>query len=372
MGFLIPTAVALTSVVVAFYLGPQLAGDEPLVVDVASRMDGRRVLVTGGSSGVGLAAAQNLASRGATVYLTGRSEARVKEAAETLEGGRGVGMVLDLTSADSVDSFGSSFTSALAGNALDVVIFNAGMFYDTAGTGPYLVDFNGSKQDTMVAANHLGHFKLLKALLPTIVSSSSRVVFTSSISHQFGTADGVLPANGNAHWAAGVATEGDAISPIKAFRLYGETKLMNVLTANKLQRLLDADESTSASVVVCTPGFVATNIGSNDRASDRWNPIEYIPLARDQKNGGMVLAFATTVEEKLTRGKMLQPYWIFEGARNIFSNGIARGFFYNFVQEMFMQRLTPAGTVYAHVQNDFSYDEDLQDSLWQWSEAVVG
>jgi len=319
---------------------------------------------------VGLACAKDLAARGATVYLTGRNQQRTDAAASSLpaaghEAHRG--FALDLTDLDSVQAFTSQLIDSMGVRGLDAMILNAGMFYDATTTGPATVTMGMSKQDRLIAANHLGHFKLLTLLLDLLTAWGTRVVFTSSISHHLGTAAGVLP--GQAAWEEGIVPGGETVSFIAAFRLYGNSKLMNVLTAKKLQRLFD-DESnpTTASVVVSTPGFVASNIGSDDRSPTRFNPLDYLPLARSSADGGRVLAFAVTVEHTLARDKMLQPYWIWEeGARFFFKNSVWRGCFFNFVQEMLLQRLTPAGTIYAFATSDPSHDEHLQDQLWAWS-----
>ena len=68
---------------------------------------------------------------------------------------------------------------------------------------------------------------------------------------------------------------------------------------------------------------------------------------------------------------MLQPYWIWEGAARYLPHG-ALGIFYNLVQEVLLQKLTPAGTVYLHRTSAPSYDEELQDYIWQWTSRVVG
>jgi hypothetical protein len=81
-----------------------------------------------------------------------------------------------------------------------------------------------------------------------------------------------------------------------------------------------------------------------------------------------VLAFAVTVDHELARDKILQPYWIWEaGAKAIFKSTVWRGIFFNFVQEMLLQRLTPRGTIYAHGTSEVSHDEQLQAELWDWS-----
>ncbi len=48
---------------------------EPVAAPVAGRFDGKFVLITGGSSGIGLAAARRIVAEGGTVFITGRTRA---------------------------------------------------------------------------------------------------------------------------------------------------------------------------------------------------------------------------------------------------------------------------------------------------------
>ena len=175
----------------------------------------------------------------------------------------------------------------------------------------------------MVTANHLGHFSLIKSLLPDMIKWGTRSVFTSSISHHLGS--------------AGYLYNPSQSTTSHPFLLYGETKLMNVLTAMKLQRLFD-ESGSSASSVVATPGFCATKIMSastirhSPSISDRL--MEYFPLIKTAETGGNVLAYAATVDTAVSKGRMLQPYWIWEGLPRKYLDGVARGAFYNFVQEV--------------------------------------
>src|SRR5580658_5825431 len=82
-----------------------------------------KVLVTGGTSGLGLAMAEALAAAGATVALTGRSGARAAEAAATLPGA--VGLELDVRDESSVAAAIDQAWSRLGG--LDMLVNNAGI-----------------------------------------------------------------------------------------------------------------------------------------------------------------------------------------------------------------------------------------------------
>jgi NAD(P)-dependent dehydrogenase (short-subunit alcohol dehydrogenase family) len=87
-------------------------------------LDGVRALVTGSTSGLGLAMASALASAGASVVVTGRSGDRTAAVAEGLGGGA-FGLAMDVRSAESVRSGVEEAWSRLGG--IDVLVNNAGI-----------------------------------------------------------------------------------------------------------------------------------------------------------------------------------------------------------------------------------------------------
>ncbi len=87
--------------------------------------EGRRVLVTGGGSGLGLAMAQRLADSGAKVVLAGRREAVVAEAAESI-GHRASAVACDITEGDSAAALVTR-AAELAGGPIDILVNNAGV-----------------------------------------------------------------------------------------------------------------------------------------------------------------------------------------------------------------------------------------------------
>jgi 3-oxoacyl-[acyl-carrier protein] reductase len=89
-------------------------------------LTGRVALVTGGTRGIGLATVRALAEAGATVVLTGRDEARAKEAATAA--GAAAGLALDVTDAKAVSSLVRGV--AKEHGKLDIVVANAGIMED--------------------------------------------------------------------------------------------------------------------------------------------------------------------------------------------------------------------------------------------------
>ena len=86
-------------------------------------LDGKTALVTGGTSGIGLAAAHRLAAEGAHVFITGRTQSRVDEAARQIGGGV-TGVASDVTVAAELDRLADAIRERGAG--LDVLFANAG------------------------------------------------------------------------------------------------------------------------------------------------------------------------------------------------------------------------------------------------------
>ncbi|MFE2972121.1 SDR family NAD(P)-dependent oxidoreductase [Streptomyces sp. NPDC059340] len=87
------------------------------------QLDGKISLVTGGSTGIGLAIARRFVDEGATVYLTGRRKTELDAAVETL-GGRAIGIQSDVSHLDALDQL----FAIIQGDSgrLDVVVANAG------------------------------------------------------------------------------------------------------------------------------------------------------------------------------------------------------------------------------------------------------
>lgn len=139
-------------------------------------LGGRVVMVTGATSGLGLAAAEGYARLGATVWLVVRSEARGERARAAIAERSGnndvhVGLC-DLSDLDSVRQFVERFTAQA--ERLDVLVNNAGVL--TAERG---VSTDGIEMT--LATNVLGPFLLTNLLLPLLERRApARIVNVSS------------------------------------------------------------------------------------------------------------------------------------------------------------------------------------------------
>jgi len=126
----------------------------------------RRVAVTGGTSGLGLALVRELHRRGAAVAFVARTADRVGAVAASLAGP--VGIVGDLASKTDIHPIALQVTAALGG--LDVLVNNA----STLGPVPLvpLADTDCEDLEAALATNLVGPFRLTKALLGALAASA--------------------------------------------------------------------------------------------------------------------------------------------------------------------------------------------------------
>lgn len=140
-----------------------------LEVDLA----GKRALVTGANSGIGLAAARGLARLGARVVMLCRDEARGREALEEVERETG-NEALELVRLD-VSDLGDvrRVAAGLGGEAVDVLVHNAGVLPDRRVT-------TRDGLEVTLATNLVGPFLLTGLLMPELGRAGGRVVHVSS------------------------------------------------------------------------------------------------------------------------------------------------------------------------------------------------
>ena len=139
-------------------------------------MEGKVVLITGGTSGIGRAAATALAAMGAEVVVTGRSEERGEAAVEEIRGTSGnerVSLVLaDLAVQAEVRELAEEFRGRH--ERLDVLVNNAGLIQSRRTETPDGLELT-------LAVNHLAPFLLTNLLLDLLKKSApSRVITVSS------------------------------------------------------------------------------------------------------------------------------------------------------------------------------------------------
>jgi NAD(P)-dependent dehydrogenase (short-subunit alcohol dehydrogenase family) len=207
-------------------------------------VDGKRVVITGATNGIGLAATQALAARGARLTLVARNEAKATAVAELIEaaGGKDVDIVMaDLASQADVRRAAAEILARRS--TLDVLVNNAGVYLTTR-------QLTADGIETTWAVNHLAPFLLTNLLLERLKENAhARVVITASDAH-FGPSVPFEDMDGTAAYA-----KRDMRGP--GFIRYGETKLANVLFTSELARRL---VGTGVTANCFHPGLVATGI----------------------------------------------------------------------------------------------------------------
>jgi NAD(P)-dependent dehydrogenase (short-subunit alcohol dehydrogenase family) len=197
---------------------------------------GRRAIVTGGASGIGIETARTLASAGAEVTLAVRNIEAGERTAADITGSTGNKQILvaplDLADQASVAGFVSGWEGPL-----DILVNNAGVM-----ASPLSRTQEG--WEMQFATNHLGHFALAAGLHHALAAAgTARVVSVSS----------------SAHHRSPVVFEDIHFEhrPYDPFTAYGQSKTANVLFAVEATRRWASDGIT---VNALMPGGIRTNL----------------------------------------------------------------------------------------------------------------
>jgi NAD(P)-dependent dehydrogenase (short-subunit alcohol dehydrogenase family) len=234
-------------------------------------LTGQTAIVTGASSGIGLATAKALVAHGARVILAVRDEAKGRNAAKAMPGPGGAEVaVLDLASLDSVRAFARDWSR----QPIDLLINNAGVMIP-----PLSRTADGF--ELQFGTNHLGHFALTNLLLPNV---TGRVVTVSSSAHRYGRID-----FDDLNWER---------RRYRAWRAYGQSKLANLLFTAELQRRLTEAGSPVLSMAA-HPGYAATNLQSHSDSrlmEFAMGTLGNRLVAQDAASGALPTLYAATAE----------------------------------------------------------------------------
>ena len=276
-------------------------------------MRGRRVVITGATTGIGKETARALAKMGADVVIVGRDPKKIEETVREI-GGEGVRC--DFASLASVRAATGELLQRY--QRIHVLVNNAGAVYMERSV-------TSDTHETTLQVNHLGPYLLTRKLLPAIERAASperaaRIVNVSSMVHTSARID----------W--------DDLHCAKAsyagLRVYGTTKLMNVMFTCALARRLAGKHVT---VNCLHPGVIASGFGSNNKGWMGFGVKIVAPFLTTPAKGARTNVFlASAPEVEHVTGKYFD-----ERSREVPSSALSR-------------------------------DENAQERLWQISEALCG
>ena len=237
----------------------------------------KRVVLTGATNGIGLAAAIELARCGADLTLVARNQARAAEAVRRISAVSRAGapdvMLADLASQSSIRQLASELLTRYP--RIQVLVNNAGAIYARR-------QMSADGIELTWAVNHLAPFLLTTLLVDRLKASSpARIVTTSSGAHE-GARIPFDDLNAERSWGGA------------GFTRYGETKLANILFTVELARRL---EGAGVTANAFHPGFVATGFNRNNGVLMRLGMAITRPFARSPQKGAETLVWLVDAEE---------------------------------------------------------------------------
>jgi NAD(P)-dependent dehydrogenase (short-subunit alcohol dehydrogenase family) len=247
-------------------------------------MGGKVALITGGTSGIGRAAATALAAMGAEVVVTGRSkergEAAVREIRASSGNERASLMLADLSVQAEVRGLAQEFRERY--DHLDVLVNNAGLIQSRRTETPDGLELT-------LAVNHLAPFLLTNLLLDLLKESApSRVITVSSEARR------------------GAEINFDDLQSerrYRPFQVYGMSKLANILFTYELAERL---EGTGVVANCLHPGAVNTNFANNNRSFGTLIFRAFKPFMRSPEGGADTIVYlASSLEAGSMTGRYL-------------------------------------------------------------------
>ena len=201
-------------------------------------MNGKTVVITGATSGIGAVAAMRLAEQGARIVIIARDRDRAEQTLRALRaanaGQAHTAWYADLSRLSEMKRVAAQI--AAAEPKIDVLMNNAGL----------VASGNQKTEDgleLMFATNHLSYFVLTNLLLERLrAAAGARIVSTASQAHRRARLDF------------------DRLQQQKGMAGYGTTKLCNILFTRELARRI---AGTGVTANCLHPGFVATRFGDN-------------------------------------------------------------------------------------------------------------
>jgi NAD(P)-dependent dehydrogenase (short-subunit alcohol dehydrogenase family) len=242
-------------------------------------LNGKTAVITGATGGLGYETALALAGAGANVVLTGRNEAKGRDALQNIRSQFPNAEIayetLDLANLASVAEFASRYAAAHA--SLDLLVNNAGVM----ALPQRQVTSDGFEMQ--LGTNYLGHYALTAHLLPSLRQGDRpRVVNLSSLAHR-----------------SGAINFGDLQSAksYSSWKAYCQSKLAMLMFALELQRRSDA-AGWGLMSNAAHPGFARTDLiangpGANSLMSQLGRFVQPL-ISQSAAEGALPTLFAAT------------------------------------------------------------------------------
>jgi NAD(P)-dependent dehydrogenase (short-subunit alcohol dehydrogenase family) len=232
----------------ATQFGPKSTTEEVLA---GVNLNGKRILVTGVSAGLGVETARTLVAHGADVVGTARDlDKAARATAEITKTAAAAGVTFELIELDlaNLTSVRAAADKLLAGGRrFDIVIANAGVM-----ATPFGKTVDGF--ETQFGTNHLGHFVFVNRIAP-LINDGGRLVNLSSSGHRFSDVN--------------LDDPNFDTTPYEPFLAYGRSKTANILFAVEFDRR-HRDRGIRATAV--HPGGINTELARHmpDGAIEAW------------------------------------------------------------------------------------------------------
>jgi NAD(P)-dependent dehydrogenase (short-subunit alcohol dehydrogenase family) len=245
-------------------------------------MNGKTIVATGATSGIGEVAVLALAGLGARIVFVARDEARAQATMRKLEAkapGLGHRMHLaDLSSMAETRKVGAAI--AASEPRIDVLINNAGALFSDRRVTPEGLELT-------FALNHMAYFVLTEALRDKLVASTpARIVATASNAHERANLD---------------FNDLQSAKGYSGFKVYGRSKLANILFTRELARRL---AGTGVTANCLHPGAVATRFGDSSGGwVGRLLPVLRLFFISAEKGADTIIYLASSPEVEKTTGE---------------------------------------------------------------------
>src|SRR4051812_20634128 len=247
------------------------------------RVTGMRIVVTGASSGVGLAAVERLAREGAALALVARGERALEEAADRARALGAVAHAIPADVSDRVRAVAAIERAIDALGGLDAVVSNAG-----AVAFGHFLEVEPENFDRTVAITFGGAVNVIRAALPALRASRGTVVAVSSIM---------------------------ARVPLPAFSSYTAAKHALRGFLNTLQ-VEEREQRTGVRIAMVSPGPLDTPIYARATSATGRRPAT-LPDAyhADEVAKAVVQALTSARHDHIVGGESRLVTWLYETAR---------------------------------------------------------